>query len=98
MLSLLAGGPKYGYQIIQHARTISDGHIQWSNSKLYPLLHQMEHDDLVEAFWKASESGPKRKYYKLTPKGHKALAQAQQEWRTVSSIFSRLWDPPLSYT
>ncbi len=96
MLSLLADGPKYGYEIIQRARRISDDRIKWSNSKLYPLLHKMEVDGLVEPFWKPSDSGPDRKYYRLTPKGHEALAAKQREWRSMNAIFAQLWGPELA--
>ncbi len=93
MLSLLADGPMYGYQIIHRARVLSDDQIQWTNSKLYPLLHRMEYEGLVEAFWQPSETGPDRKYYKLTPKGYTALDHAKHEWQALNAIFSRLWGP-----
>ncbi|MFT7553596.1 MAG: PadR family transcriptional regulator PadR, partial [Rhodothermales bacterium] len=93
MLSLLADGPKYGYQIIQRARNLSDGEISWSNSKLYPLLHRLQHEGLVEAFWETSESGPDRKYYKLTVAGFKVLDHAKLEWKALDSIFVQLWAP-----
>lgn len=96
MLSLLADGPKYGYEIIQRARRISNDQIRWSNSKLYPLLHRLECDGLVEAFWQPSDSGPDRKYYRLTPKGFKALAATKKEWRSMHAIFTRLWGPELA--
>lgn len=96
MLSLLADGPKYGYEIIQRARRLSDGQIQWSNSKLYPLLHRMEVDGLVDAFWRPSDAGPDRKYYRLTPKGHKVLDATKHEWKSMNAIFAQLWGPEFS--
>ena len=96
MLSLLADGPKYGYEIIQRARGLSNDRIHWSNSKLYPLLHRLECDHLVQAFWKPSENGPDRKYYRLTPIGHEALAATQQEWLTMHALFVQLWEPGIT--
>ncbi|MEZ4701996.1 MAG: PadR family transcriptional regulator [Rhodothermales bacterium] len=93
MLTLLAEGPKYGYEIIQRARRLSNGRIQWSNSQLYPLLHRLETDGLVEAFWEASENGPDRKYYRLTPQGLDALDATKNEWRAMHAIFAELWGP-----
>ncbi len=93
MLSLLADGPKYGYEIIQRARKISNDKIRWSNSKLYPLLHRLECSDLVEAYWEPSDSGPDRKYYRLTPLGQEALAAQQQEWLSMHQLFVQLWEP-----
>jgi PadR family transcriptional regulator len=94
VLSLLSDGPKYGFQITCNARILADNQINWSNSKLYPLLHKLEHEGLVESFWKSSSSGPDRKYYRLTVAGTAALEAEKSEWREVQRIFSLLWDEP----
>ena len=73
VLSLLSDGPKYGFQITYSAKILADNQVNWSNSKLYPLLHKLEHEGLVESFWKPSTSGPDRKYYQLTAGGQTAL-------------------------
>ena len=52
----------------------------------------------MTVWWKPSESGPDQKYYKLTPKGHKSLEHAKQEWKAVHAIFAQLWGPDFSYT
>ena len=96
MLSLLADGPKYGYEIIQRARRISNDQIRWSNSKLYPLLHRLECDGLVDSFWQPSDNGPDRKYYRLTPRGHKALSVTKKEWTSMYAVFAHLWGTELS--
>lgn len=96
VLSLLASGPKYGFQIAYHTKKLADGQIKWSNSKLYPLLHKLEHQRLVTSFWKPSASGPDRKYYKLTAKGERALVTVRQEWNQMNDIFTRLWNPDFS--
>ncbi len=92
VLSLLADGPKYGFQITYRARLLAKNQAHWSNSKLYPLLHKLEHEGLVESFWKPSKSGPDRKYYQLTLEGSRALEVEKDEWRTVQRMFSELWD------
>ena len=93
MLSLLADGPKYGYQIIKRARRISGDQISWSNSQLYPLLHRLEANGLVDVYWKPSDSGPDRKYYELTAKGYKALEVRKAEWMSMHRIMAQLWGP-----
>lgn len=93
MLSLLNEQEMYGYQLIQQVQALSDGQLRWTANKLYPLLHRLEHKDLVEAVWRPSEVGPPRKYYRLTPQGQEALAAAKQEWHTVNRILDRLWGP-----
>ncbi len=96
VLSMLKDGPKYGFQLVYRARQLYEGQIPWSNSKLYPLLHKMEHDGWVESYWKSSDSGPDRKYYRITAEGEKALAKVQSEWQMVNAIWRDLWGPEVA--
>ena len=96
LLSLLADGPKYGFQIGYHTKKLAGNQLKWTNSKLYPLLHKLESQGLVTSFWKPSSSGPDRKYYKLTSKGERALVSVREEWNQMHSIFSQLWSPDFS--
>jgi PadR family transcriptional regulator PadR len=96
MLSLLAERSRYGYEIIQRVHTLSDGKIKWTASKLYPLLHDLENKGLVASFWLPSESGPDRKYYRLTDKGQRELEKAKQDWLDLNRILVRLWGAELA--
>ena len=49
VLSVLAGGDQYGYEIIRQVERLSGGDLQWSPGMLYPLLHRLERDRLIEA-------------------------------------------------
>ena len=71
VLSILAGGESYGYEIIQKVRELSGGQMEWSDGMLYPVLHRLERDGMIESKWKASETGRERKYYFLSSKGRK---------------------------
>ena len=93
ILSILAGGERYGYQIIQHVIEISDGTLEWSEGMLYPVLHRMEKDGLILSQWRISENGRKRKYYNLTDLGKTELEKDRTEWIKVNSLLSRLWNP-----
>ena len=91
VLALLGSGEAYGYEIIQQMKRMSDGRINWTANRLYPLLHSLENRKLVAAHWVDAGPGPGRKYYRLTPKGERALTQTRQDWLDVSAILSRLW-------
>jgi PadR family transcriptional regulator PadR len=93
ILSILAGGEKYGYLIIQHVTEISSGTLEWSEGMLYPVLHRMETDGFIQSQWRISENGRKRKYYRLTDQGSAELEKDQKEWTIVHSLLSRLWNP-----
>ncbi|HVM58910.1 MAG TPA: PadR family transcriptional regulator [Candidatus Paceibacterota bacterium] len=50
---------------------------------LYPLLSKMRRDGLLEYEWRESEAGPPRKYYGLTAKGRKELAETEEYWKSL---------------
>lgn len=93
MLSILAQGEAYGYQIIQRIHDLSDGRIAWSAGTLYPVLHRLETQGLVASAWRTSEAGRDRKYYRLTPKGQQALQAEQRQWMDVHRVLVKLWGP-----
>lgn len=93
VLALLSRGETYGYEIIQHIQQLSNGQIVWTANRLYPLLHDLEHRDLVASSWRKAGSGPGRKYYRLTAKGERALAQAKRDWLDMHTLLGTLWGP-----
>lgn len=98
LLSLLSEGEMYGYEILQRVDELSGGKLRWTASKLYPLLHHLENEGLVQATWYPSESGPDRKYYRLTRQGEVALEATKRDWLEVNAILARLWGPGYTLT
>jgi PadR family transcriptional regulator, regulatory protein PadR len=93
VLSVLTEGESYGYALIARVRELSGGQIEWSEGMLYPVLHWMEKEGLVEAEWRESEAGRKRKYYRISRSGRRALADEKDQWLAVHTTLSRLWKP-----
>ncbi len=91
VLSVLAEGESYGYEIIQRVRELSGGDIEWSEGMLYPVLHRLERDGLICSEWKQSESGRERKYYSLSAEGRKTLNTERRQWLTVHNSLCKLW-------
>ena len=91
VLSVLAEGEEYGYALIQRVRELSAGKIEWTEGMLYPVLHWMEEEELIESEWREGESRRKRKYYFLSKTGRKALQSEKQQWMTVHETLSKLW-------
>jgi DNA-binding PadR family transcriptional regulator len=88
VLSVLDEGELYGYQIAQRIRERSGAFLAPSEGSLYPALHRLERDRAVVADWRASEVGPRRRYYTLTPSGQKLLAEAREEWRAFTGVIT----------
>jgi DNA-binding PadR family transcriptional regulator len=83
VLAILSEGESYGYAIIKRVAELSGGELQWTDGMLYPLLHRLERNDLVEAFWGRSETGRRRKYYRLTSAGAEHLDRQRRQWQVV---------------
>jgi PadR family transcriptional regulator PadR len=98
VLSVLAEGENYGYALIQRVRELSEGGIEWTEGMLYPVLHWMEDENLVESEWKEAGTGRKRKYYRLRKEGRKALQAEKQQWLTVHTTLTKLWKTQPSLT
>ncbi|HEV8544192.1 MAG TPA: helix-turn-helix transcriptional regulator [Verrucomicrobiae bacterium] len=93
VLSILAEGDNYGYAIIQRVRDLSQGQIEWTDGMLYPVLHWLEERRWVRGRWEKAESGRRRRYYSLEPKGRAALKEHRTQWEIVTSTLNQLWRP-----
>ena len=93
ILSILLGGEDYGYQIIQKAKDISGGSLEWSDKMLYPVLHRMEKEGFLVSRWKMSDGGRLRRYYRIMEKGRRELDSERRQWRSVTEALARLWKP-----
>jgi DNA-binding PadR family transcriptional regulator len=91
VLSVLAKGETYGYALIQHVRELSGGRIEWTEGMLYPVLHWMEREGLIESEWRQADGERRRKYYWIRKDGRKALQEEQRQWMTVHTTLMTLW-------
>ena len=92
ILSLLAEGDSYGYAIIQRVRDLSGGRMEWTDGMLYPVLHRLEKQGLVESYPGAGATGRPRKYYRLKKQGARALAEHRSQWLLVHHTLQQLWE------
>jgi PadR family transcriptional regulator len=87
VLALLRDEERYGFDLVR-ALGESDGMVT-SEGTIYPLLSRLRRDGLVTSTWEESPSGPPRRYYRLTPKGDKALVQFAEEWQRFRNAVDR---------
>ena len=85
VLSILSEGESYGYAIIKRVDELSGGELQWTDGMLYPVLHRLERNGYAESSWGRSETGRRRKYYRLTDRGSAELASQRRQWQVVNS-------------
>lgn len=84
VLSLLADGDKYGYQMVEELAKRSDDTFQLKEGTLYPLLHTLEKQKLVSSYTMTTDHGRERKYYRLTDEGRRQLEYRSEEWKRFS--------------
>ena len=51
ILSVLAREPMHGYRIVKELDQLSEGYFAMGEGTLYPHLHQLEKDGLIEGYW-----------------------------------------------
>lgn len=93
LLALVADTPMYGYQLVKELESRSRGYFHFKEGTLYPALHRLEKDGLIEGRWMASSLGKKRRYYSLTDKGHLALESKVSQWAGFSRAVSMVLAP-----
>jgi DNA-binding PadR family transcriptional regulator len=90
VLAVLAGGPAHGYALIELLRERSGGFFELPEGSVYPALHRLERAGLVESGW-AEAGGRRRRVYELTVRGHRAMADRRQEWRSFAAAVDAIW-------
>ena len=91
ILTILTDGENYGYELIKKVKEYSGDQLQWSEAMLYPVLHRMQRDNLINSRWEQLENGRKRKYYSITKTGRVALEEKKEEWQVMLGLFQRMW-------
>lgn len=71
----------YGYQIIKELEQRSETVFSLKEGTLYPILHVLEQDGFLEAYWEDTSSARKRRFYRITKKGRKELDRQKEEWK-----------------
>ena len=83
ILEVLEHEPRHGYLIAKRIKERSRGVLDFKEGTLYPALHKLENEGLVESY-EAIENGRTRRYYRIAKAGRAVLAQDRGEWRRLS--------------
>lgn len=95
LLCLINHQPMYGYQIIKELERRSKGYFQFKEGTLYPALHRLEKAGFIQGKWQRLPGGQERRYYYITPKGGKALAERLAAWQDFSTAVALIMQPAI---
>lgn len=88
ILQVIENKETYGYEIsiaLQHF-----GFSDISEGTIYPLLLRLEKNKWIEAVYRESALGPKRKYFTITPLGKQELQSFSDNWKELRNAVDAL--------
>ncbi len=89
-------GKMYGYEITQKVKELTEGQLQITEGALYPALHKLEADGLLDSELEQVDNRV-RKYYKLTESGQKETIVKMQEMNLFVQTMQTLINPKWSF-
>jgi PadR family transcriptional regulator, regulatory protein PadR len=90
ILACLSREPMHGYRIVKELEAVSDGYFAMREGTLYPHLHQLERDGLIEGYWETTSGGRDRRSYRITSRGTAELARRTAELTTFRRQMDRV--------
>ena len=85
ILRTLQTAPLHGWAISDRIQQVSQDVLQVNQGSLYPALHRMELDGLIESYWGTTENNRKAKYYRLTRRGTREPATEIKRWNSIAA-------------
>lgn len=83
LLAALRSGSAHGYGIIEELRRRSGGTFDLPEGTIYPALHRLERQGLLASEW-SDATGRRRRVYRLTRGGRRALGEKTESWRSFA--------------
>jgi PadR family transcriptional regulator, regulatory protein PadR len=84
ILAVVAREPLHGYAVIEALKARSGGALALPEGTVYPALHRLEADGLLNSEW-STHSGRRRRVYSVTKRGEKELGASRERWRLFAS-------------
>ena len=85
LLAALEDGPLHGYAVMEALRRSTGGQLDLPTGTIYPALRRLEQAGLIEGSW-SIVGGRRRRDYRLTATGKRALSGRRADWREFSAM------------
>lgn len=89
ILSILATGDSYGYELSKKIREGSEGKYVIKETTLYSAFTRLKKSGLIASYPGNETNGKKRTYYQITPKGLKFLEDKRVEWKITQDVVTQ---------
>ena len=88
ILKALAPAPLHGWAISKRIQQMSRECLTVTQGSLYPALYRLEDRGWIRGAEAQSPEGRRIKVYRLTPAGHKQLAEGVDAWRAFATAMN----------
>ena len=78
----------HGWGIAQRIHQLSRDALQVNQGSLYPALHKLERQGLIQAEWGVSENNRRAKFYSLTVAGRRKLGEEMANWERFAEAIT----------
>src|SRR5215471_3928972 len=87
-------GPQHGFGLAQRILQISEGLLDLNQGTLYPALLRLEQRKWIKSKWGVSDNNRQAKFYELTARGRKQIAEEREDWDLTVSLMNRFLRKP----
>jgi PadR family transcriptional regulator PadR len=91
VLAVIARGETYGYEILSTLEQAGFDGV--GDASVYGTLRRLEQAGHLTSRLAASDSGPARKYYAVTPSGAEQLRAGTESWTRITGALGKLVSP-----
>lgn len=88
--TLASLGPMHGYALTTRIEQVSENALRLQEGSLYPALHRMTQAGWVRADWGASENNRRARYYTITTRGRRQLAEEEENWAKLTAAVAKV--------
>ncbi len=92
--TLDAMGPQHGFGLAKRILQVSEGLLDLNQGTLYPALLRLEQRRWIKSRWGVSDNNRKAKFYQLTPRGRKQIADETESWEQTVSLMAKFLAKP----
>ena len=90
ILKAVSLGPLHGYAVLSRIEQISGKRLFVEQGALYPALFRLVRQGLLKTEWGKSENNRRAKFYELTKRGRKQLAEETANWERLASAVAHV--------
>jgi PadR family transcriptional regulator, regulatory protein PadR len=88
--TLAAMGQMHGYGIARRIEQVSGDEVLLNQGTIYAALVRLQQRGWIDAEWGASENNRRAKFYSITKRGRKQLAEDTAYWMRLSGVMGRV--------